>query len=1093
MDDNSLVNGYDSSSSDISESFHTKVSPRISRFIKEQSSRMEHCKKFQEASCFSKGKPVSNSMAEGKHYLDLTIGKPVSNSKAEITHSTGSTIGKPASKSTSKGKPYAHVQICVEVANEGNTTEKIQKAIDNICLDKTGTWKSSIIMNVVIDKRLYKDINILKFTQKSFKHIHRVYFETEKYPFNGGFESEGFTSLVKDLGNAAIQSGFPILRNGKQYRENFGMCQQFICARSKVYSKSSSYRTEPFRKVTYNNNGKNSRGKLGRTYSRKNTTMRPLSKGKRCKFGFLVGHDDKGFYLVPNMGTSHHNNHSRLNEEDIPYPARLLNHETLKVLENLTKSNANLGVAVNFTYQATGHMLSRQNIYWLAGLCNNLNQSNGMVSMDSTEKMVHYLKENKFDHMILYQKNSVNELWNDLNPQGLTHLVNLPDSEKRSYEKYVLETRKNLKVSKEDDLMVALAWVLPKESNYFRLFPETIFVDVICDVNKDKRPLFTATGKDANGTMFTFLRAFLPNQQGWIFRWIFAVVFPILFPKQVLEQVQLIVSDGDAQEFQQIDDSLPHVFPNAFRQRCAFHIVRMGWKRVIPCKKSIPKQHHILYDNVCKHLKTWIYSWMKCSCETKEEYEVSKHMFFKFLNTKQIRLTLGITFVNAVEDFIRKNVEVHEKHYAFYLRKHKRHFDETSNSLHEGTNNQIRHSAASINPSMKIENTMLVLNSNSDRSLSKKLIKNSVQCHGTKLYSLLKCSSYLVDMGYAMVQDSWFRKNQYQSIALSPTKWLVIPIGLPSGKFEEEGKPLYTTKNSITERKAGKPIDPCIGKSEKKFTDFCPRFKRVRTIELVNNELQCSCCYRKRFGIGCPHEYHIVCKYYNTYDEPSHHECSVRWWSCYSYYGTTKAAFHENDESNNKLLELFYKLQKNDLCGLPVAKYHKVIGTKYFGDNNEKSLPKEYIYPKFPRCLNYPNLVVYPHDLHDGKHMVRGLTQCISQYSENDTQSIYNVDIEFGDLSDLHRPQLQLCQKATAYSRMKPFFLHLSSCMEDEYTEDDINLITDFLEEQAAKFLGRSKMKLDTGKHASTSKWTTNFVSSTIPCSKKRKPHGTKY
>ena len=57
----------------------------------------------------------------------------------------------------------------------------------------------------------------------------------------------------------------------------------------------------------------------------------------------------------------------------------------------------------------------------------------------------------------------------------------------------------------------------------------------------------------------------------------------------------------------------------------------------------------------------------------------------------------------------------------------------------------------------------------------------------------------------------------------------------------------------------------------------------------------------------------------------------------------------------------------------------------------------------------------------------RGLTQCISQYSENDTQSIYNVDIEFGDLSDLHRPQLQLCQKATASSRMNlsiSIFMH---------------------------------------------------------------------
>ena len=65
-------------------------------------------------------------------------------------------IGKPASKSTSKGKPYENVQICVEVHNEAHTTEKIQKAIDNICLDKKGTWKSSIIMNVVIDKRLTK-------------------------------------------------------------------------------------------------------------------------------------------------------------------------------------------------------------------------------------------------------------------------------------------------------------------------------------------------------------------------------------------------------------------------------------------------------------------------------------------------------------------------------------------------------------------------------------------------------------------------------------------------------------------------------------------------------------------------------------------------------------------------------------------------------------------------------------------------------------------------------------------------------------------------------------------------------------------------
>ena len=60
---------------------------------------------------------------------------------------------------------------------------------------------------------------------------------------------------------------------------------------------------------------------------------------------------------------------------------------------------------------------------------------------------------------------------------------------------------------------MGLAWLIPKECHYLNLYPEVIFVDVIVDVNKDKRPLLTAPGKDANGQIFTFLSAFLPNEK----------------------------------------------------------------------------------------------------------------------------------------------------------------------------------------------------------------------------------------------------------------------------------------------------------------------------------------------------------------------------------------------------------------------------------------------------------------------------------------------------------------------------------------------------------------------------------------------------
>ena len=67
------------------------------------------------------------------------------------------------------------------------------------------------------------------------------------------------------------------------------------------------------------------------------------------------------------------------------------------------------------------------------------------------------------------------------------------------------------------------------------------------------------------GKQFIVMRALLPNQKAWAFRWLFSVVFSKFFPKLLLRRVNIIIFDGDSQEYNQIDAGIKKVMPNARR------------------------------------------------------------------------------------------------------------------------------------------------------------------------------------------------------------------------------------------------------------------------------------------------------------------------------------------------------------------------------------------------------------------------------------------------------------------------------------------------------------------------------------------------
>ena len=158
-----------------------------------------------------------------------------------------------------------------------------------------------------------------------------------------------------------------------------------------------------------------------------------------------------------------------------------------------------------------------------------------------------------------------------------------------------------------------------------------------------------------------------------------------------------------------------------------------------------------------------------------------------------------------------------------------------------------------------------------------------------------------------------------KSLKISPLKWLV------------------TYDYNSNSHKESETISPL------------PRFKRIREVNISNGYIYCSCKYRSRYGIECPHIYHVIsqtkeCK------ELSHHDISVRWWNTYYQLSCLSADNQEFDE-----LEKAMKILKlNEKDGLPIESklfYHVPI-------HNEKYVPDEFKKENYPYCLAYPLIKV---------------------------------------------------------------------------------------------------------------------------------------
>ena len=261
-------------------------------------------------------------------------------------------------------------------------------------------------------------------------------------------------------------------------------------------------------------------------------------------------------------------------------------------------------------------------------------------------------------------------------------------------------------------------------------------------------------------------------------------------------------------------------------------------------------------------------------------------------------------------------------------------------------------------------------------------------------------------------------------------------------------------------------------------------------MENVDNTLRCSCGFRDRFGIGCAHEYHVISQFSN-YDEPSHRECSIRWWNIYSNYGICEKAGDKDNHKNIELLRNFHQLQKADLKGLPIPPISEML----MSITNSALIPNEFIPKSFPNCYNYPNLVVHEKDLESNVHCVSGLTQTVSQLGSKHLQSIFDVSVEYDEIDERNVYDDDM-RKISPFTELKPYFDDLTLFMEGHCTNENISDIKLFFQKQISLFQKKAYKDLEEKKATKKTmekRKVASLVSSTIPHSKKKKAHGTNY
>jgi hypothetical protein len=723
-------------------------------------------------------------------------------------------------------------------------------------------------------------------------------------------------------------------------------CQCSIVYRGNKVDKESGsiIQRSDYRNTTYTNDRKNQRhGQKGRNASHRTSIDRRVTKNEdHCSFSLAVYQDTSGYYLKTLNCTGFHQYHAR--RDFIRLPSSLLTEEQCQLQADMNSARAKIGVAVNLHFvrssrQGTPTVLTSQQIDYL---CKKKRSKDGARGEGQTDDIYKFLESSGHYYISLLARGPVassddgaskSTLFNESSLGTISGDQDLPvvTSEDEKMLRIVNNRRRELKIADSKLMMVGIAYGMPYELEQFGLFHVSLHIDATADTNKEGRPLVTVTSKDSYGRMFFVLRAFLPCEQSWAYKWLFQTVFPVLIGQEVLNKVSIVVTDGDSQEINQLEDAVNKFFPNVYRIRCSWHIIDRGWHKKVnvplgghsgrkrpPELKGKKRRKPPLLTPQNKTARTiyrWIFSWAQPSyCESEEEYFVSKALFMKFVQSRQVRVSFGVIFVQSVVTFARENVFPHEERFCYYKRHSLFHLDTHTNCGQEGTNNGVKNCASPVMPQNNLDRAIQTLSLNAEVKSINTSIKLTQKTNGRKLWSDSPTSRHVTDPCESMLQMEWKRASDWIPHRVSRVRWLLIHR-LDKPVSHARDWPQEDMDNSDDEKEES-DLEMQEQKAHRNKFGPIPRFSRIYevTVPSDTNVFSCTCCNQQQMGMPCRH-IAAVCQDNHSIlalDENGFPLSSVQvfWWNQYYLFGLSKAKDHF------RIKEVLKSLADSDTLGL---------------------------------------------------------------------------------------------------------------------------------------------------------------------------------
>jgi hypothetical protein len=693
---------------------------------------------------------------------------------------------------------------------------------------------------------------------------------------------EGRNALMKELQEAATNQGFSLnMRNVNSFDDDKKAPRfSLACARGFTYRMHSddvkrvreghksgkvgtmsstlegaSYE-EGIRTTHMQNTSRlGSRGSGGKHMPRKTSTRKPLRKEDKCTFILHVFILKKECWVMKaGSGCGEHLGHENLSTSRIPVRTSQLKAAQQELIDELMRHSYGSGSLQSLFLEKHNILLSRQQCYLIHS---KRTGSKEETSLTPAEGLLNeFCKQPQTSFVAIFSEAINTALVGERGkgrpkrsnigfqltaaiqrPNGSHHPLPIEDVPADTVHAKLLPLRERLKVG--DKILIAAFWVRDSERRLFELFPEVLFCDVTSQTNQEGRPYFMMCGRDSNGKSFTAMRAYLPNEQRWVFQYIWSTCAKHLLGDRNCKNNCVMISDGDVNiSAPYLQAKKEHVFENGSHRTCLFHLVNLGMRKIQLLGRDQPIQKYIFITT-----QKWILSWMRSGgVESEEEFKLSRAELVKWL--QQVSNQGGSTTqtnVRLLVEFIRVHIVPHKLKWFNPYHMATRGFDETTSSLVESLNAAMKTRGNAVAPNMSLPTSARTIENQAMVADALRDMEATLATESTPLWANTKTSRFVTEFAEGLI-----------STEVAQAKYYAVYCDQPNS--------LYLVRRFPSTNKSDSPIF---------------HFDRVRSIHIVftaenRKYCTCSCKYFDRRGLPCRHMIAL-------FGEPEVQNVSIRW------------------------------------------------------------------------------------------------------------------------------------------------------------------------------------------------------------------------